>query len=301
MAMRGVTLITLLAFVTQIHATEVAANFLNDSQHSMDKFVDKLVDGLANKLNEKGESMLDRVLSLRGGMAPMKAMKVSKAIKATKTMKAMKAVEKKPVPQAIKATMAMKAMKAMEKKPVSKVAKGESVKSVTLLGSKGKGKGKGQTNIEMKKINLAKIYLASGWFNPTQAKELTQLEEICDKRKWIDLISPRRVFVCPPNAAKEVQVETFDGNLHHIKSSDFLIVNVRDNDVGTIWEAGYAHAHDKPIIYFSQGLSEGAKFNLMLACSGVKLCTSFKELEAYLDRVHQLWELPYEPYDKSIE
>ena len=28
-----------------------------------------------------------------------------------------------------------------------------------------------------------KIYLASGWFNPTQEEELTRLEEIFDQRK----------------------------------------------------------------------------------------------------------------------
>ena len=91
---------------------------------------------------------------------------------------------------------------------------------------------------------MKKIYLASGWFNPTQAEELTRLEEICDSRKWIDLASPRRIFVCPPNAPKETQDATFDGNLHHIKTADFLIVNTRDKDIGTIWEAGYAFAND---------------------------------------------------------
>ena len=33
----------------------------------------------------------------------------------------------------------------------------------------------------------AKVYLASGWFTPAAAEELTQLEEIFDKREWIDL------------------------------------------------------------------------------------------------------------------
>ena len=44
--------------------------------------------------------------------------------------------------------------------------------------------------------NTVKIYLAAGWFNPTQAEELTRLEAICDTREWIDLASPRRIFVC---------------------------------------------------------------------------------------------------------
>ena len=149
---------------------------------------------------------------------------------------------------------------------------------------------------------MKKIYLAGGWFNPVQAEELTRLEQIFDERSdYFDLASPRRIFVCPPNAPKEVQDETFDGNLHHIKTSDFLLVNTRDKDIGTIWEAGYAFAFDKPIVYFCAGLPEGAKFNLMLARSGIKVCTSFEQLEDYLDRTIEAGELPVEPYADAIE
>ena len=149
--------------------------------------------------------------------------------------------------------------------------------------------------------NKKKIYLASGWFNPTQAEELTKLEEICDSREWIDLASPRRIFVCPPDAPKETQDATFVGNLQHIVTADFLLVNTRDKDIGTIWEAGFGFAHKKPIVYFCQGLPDGAKFNLMLARSGVKVCTSFEQLEDYLDRCFEAKTLLMEPYDKDIE
>ena len=149
---------------------------------------------------------------------------------------------------------------------------------------------------------MKKIYLASGWFNPVQAEELTNLESIFDSRSdHFELASPRRIFVCPPNAPKEVQDETFSGNLHHIETSDFLLVNTRDKDIGTIWEAGYAYAFKKPIVYFCAGLPQGAKFNLMLARSGVKVCTSFSQLEEYLDRVISTSELPNEPYTDAIE
>jgi len=148
---------------------------------------------------------------------------------------------------------------------------------------------------------MKKVYLASGWFNPTQAEELTNLEAICDCRAWIDLASPRRIFVCPPDASKEVQDSVFSGNLHHIKEASFLIVNTRDKDIGTIWEAGFAHANEVPIIYFCQGLPEGAKFNLMLARSGIKVCTSYEQLEDYLDRCHEAETLLDEPYSLSIE
>lgn len=147
-----------------------------------------------------------------------------------------------------------------------------------------------------------KVYLASGWFNPVQAEELTRLENIFDERNnFFELSSPRRIFVCPPGAPKEVQDETFYGNLRHIQQSDFLLVNTRDKDIGTIWEAGYANAYGKPIVYFCAGLPKGAKFNLMLARSGIKVCTSFEQLEDYLDRTIEEELLPLEPYSDSIE
>tara|TARA_B000000557_G_scaffold257736_1_gene251374 strand:- start:461 stop:910 length:450 start_codon:yes stop_codon:yes gene_type:complete len=149
---------------------------------------------------------------------------------------------------------------------------------------------------------MKKIYLASGWFNPTQDAELTQLEKIFDDRvDHFELASPRRIFICPPGAPRSVQDETFSGNLHHIETADFLLVNTRDKDIGTIWEAGYAYAHKRPIVYFCAGLPEGAKFNLMLARSGIKVCTSFEELENYLDRTIETGELPIEPYSDEIE
>ncbi len=147
----------------------------------------------------------------------------------------------------------------------------------------------------------SKVYLASGWFSPAAAEELTELERIFDDRDWIELASPRRIFVCPPDASKEVQGQTFVGNLQHIVSADLLLVNTRDKDIGTIWEAGFAFAHKKPLIYFCQGLPETAKFNLMLARSGIKVCTSFEQLEDYLDRCFEKRELLNEPYDQEIE
>ena len=147
-----------------------------------------------------------------------------------------------------------------------------------------------------------KIYLASGWFNPTQEEELTRLEEIFDKRKeFFELASPRRIFVCPPNAPQEVQNETFYGNLRHIQQSDFLLVNTRDKDIGTIWEAGYAHAYAKPIVYFCDGLPEGAQFNLMLAASGIKVCRSLQEFDDYLARCVAEGNLIVERYQGEIE
>ena len=157
------------------------------------------------------------------------------------------------------------------------------------------------TNEDVQENIKQKVYLAAGWFSPTQAEELEQLEKVCDSREWIDLASPRRIFVCPPDASKEVQDQTFLGNLREITEANFLVVNTRDKDIGTIWETGFAFAHQKPIVYYCGGLPKGAKFNLMLARSGVKVCTSIEQLEDYLDRCWEAQQLLIEPYDQEIE
>jgi nucleoside 2-deoxyribosyltransferase len=147
-----------------------------------------------------------------------------------------------------------------------------------------------------------KVYLASGWFSPDQDKQLTKLEKLFDDRSdWIELFSPRRAFVCPPDASREVQDATFNGNIQHIKSADFCLVNTTYRDIGTIFEAGSAFSYGVPNVYFCEGLPDGAKFNLMLSRSGVKVCTTFEQLEDYLDRCKSAGHLLEEPYDKDIE
>jgi len=146
------------------------------------------------------------------------------------------------------------------------------------------------------------VYLASGWFSPDQDKQLTRLEEVFDSRSdWINLASPRRIFVCPPDASLEVQDSVFKGNIHHIRECDFTLVNTTYRDIGTIFEAGSAFAFDRKIVYFCENLPAGAKFNLMLSRSGIKVCTTFEELEDYLDRCAAAGEMLYEPYDRDIE
>lgn len=155
--------------------------------------------------------------------------------------------------------------------------------------------------ILMPKDHKWKMYLASGWFSPTAAEELDQLEGYFGGLEGVDMAAPRQIFVCPPDAPKEVQDQTFEGNLHHIETADFVFVNTRDKDIGTIWEAGYAYALGKPIIYYCAGLPPNAKFNLMLARSGIKVCTSFEELQEYIGRCLADGCLYEEPYSLAIE
>lgn len=147
-----------------------------------------------------------------------------------------------------------------------------------------------------------KIYLASGWFSEAQMEQLVRLETLLDSYNFLEVISPRKVFNCPPGADQETQLKTFEGNVEHIKSSDLVLVNTSFRDIGTLWEAGASYIANKPIIYFCEGLPEGAQFNLMLAKSGIKVTTSISELKDYLDRVEANGEvLLNEPYTALIE
>jgi nucleoside 2-deoxyribosyltransferase len=143
-----------------------------------------------------------------------------------------------------------------------------------------------------------KVYLASGWFSPKALEEVEALENLLGELDF-NVASPRKIFICPPNAALDVQKQTFQGNVEHIRTADFVLCNTRDKDMGTIFEAGVAYNANVPIVYFAQGLS--GNFNLMLAQSGVKVTTSYEELRDYLKRCTEAGKVLFEPFYGNIE
>ena len=145
-----------------------------------------------------------------------------------------------------------------------------------------------------------KAYIASSWFNPVANQEVNDIIE-CLERNNFEIFSPRDFFVCPPNADLETQKSTYEGNLIHLHKCDFMICNTHGKDMGSIFEAGYFKALEKPIVYFCAGLPEGASFNLMLAQSGFKVCTSKEDLNDYLSRCNEENNIIFEPYHGSIE
>ena len=125
------------------------------------------------------------------------------------------------------------------------------------------------------------VYLASGWFNPQQMNEIQMIEKMLSLHEDINVYSPRLENNCPPDASEDIKKSVFNENLWHIVNSHLIIVNTRDKDLGTIFEAGFAYANKKPIIYFCHGLK--GNFNLMLAKSGIAVATSFTELKDHID------------------
>jgi|TARA_R110001583_G_scaffold25188_6_gene91340 nucleoside 2-deoxyribosyltransferase len=145
-----------------------------------------------------------------------------------------------------------------------------------------------------------KAYIASSWFNPVADLEVNNIIESLKSNNF-DFFSPRDFFVCPPTADLNTQKSTYEGNLEHLELCDFMVCNTHGKDMGSIFEAGYFNKLNKPIVYFCATLPAGAPFNLMLAQSGVKVCTSFEELSDYLSRCQESKKLLFEPYYGTIE
>ena len=145
-----------------------------------------------------------------------------------------------------------------------------------------------------------KAYIASSWFNPVANKEVNDIISALEDSGF-EFFSPRDFFVCPPDANLETQQSTYKGNIEHLHNCDFMVCNTHGKDMGSIFEAGYFKALDKPIVYFCAGLPAGASFNLMLAQSGATVCTSVDGLNDYLSRCNDQKQLLFEPYYGEIE
>lgn len=106
--------------------------------------------------------------------------------------------------------------------------------------------------------NKLKIYLASGWFTPNTRDILEKLEKLLDARKDVSLYSPRRDGVMLPPDQKHdtaLRESIFNENLQHINGADLVFANIDSqdsyNDPGTIYEVGYAMAHNIPVVGFT--------------------------------------------------
>ena len=128
---------------------------------------------------------------------------------------------------------------------------------------------------------MNKCYIASGWFSPEWLEELETIKSTLDKLE-LNYFSPKDENLCKPDDDESTQDQIFNGNIRGMEECDWMICNTRNKDMGSIFEAGYFHKLGKPIVYFCAGLPPGAQFNLMLAASGLAVCTSIDQLRAYL-------------------
>lgn len=130
------------------------------------------------------------------------------------------------------------------------------------------------------------VYLASPFFRPEQIERIEFIENTLEDCGYT-VFSPRKEFVVKPNATSEDRKKGFTGNCEAIDKADFVLAVTDGKDMGTIWEAGYAFAKNKPILYFAETLGNN-DFNLMLAESGLLgVCKSREDLERVLRDIYQ--------------
>ena len=147
---------------------------------------------------------------------------------------------------------------------------------------------------------MNKCYIASGWFSPEWLAELESIKLALDEGGH-DYFSPKDENLCDPDSTVGFQDQVFNGNISGMKECDWMLCNTRNKDMGTLFEAGYFHGLEKPIVYFCAGLPADAKFNLMLAASGVKVLRSLDELVNYLALSKMNKVLKEERYEGTIE
>lgn len=143
-----------------------------------------------------------------------------------------------------------------------------------------------------------RAYIASSWFNPAAFQEVEDIKQALSDTGF-EYFSPKDFFIAPPTADSATQKATFDGNIEHLNKCEFMVCNTHGKDMGSIFEAGYFNCLGKPIVYFAAGLR--GQFNLMLAQSGVKVCTSVPELREYLQRCNHANSILFEEYSGLIE
>lgn len=143
---------------------------------------------------------------------------------------------------------------------------------------------------------MNKCYIASGWFSPEWLQELESIKTTLDNL-GLKYFSPKDENLCDEDSDVDFQDQVFEGNISGMEDCDWMICNTRNKDMGSIFEAGYFHKLGKPIVYFCAGLPPGAQFNLMLAASGMSVCTSITQLGSYLSDCAtsgNLFEMRYE-------
>lgn len=147
---------------------------------------------------------------------------------------------------------------------------------------------------------MENVYIASGWFSPEWLQEVEDIKSVLEELE-LPYFSPKDYAICEADAGGDKQQAIFDGNVKHLDICDWMVCNTRNKDMGSIWEAGYFYGLNKPIVYFCAGLPPGAKFNLMLAASGVAVCTSIDDLRDYLSECKKAGKLLHRSYSGLIE
>ncbi|WP_338069764.1 nucleoside 2-deoxyribosyltransferase [Bifidobacterium santillanense] len=122
------------------------------------------------------------------------------------------------------------------------------------------------------------FYVAGPFFDPEQAHSMEQLEGVLE-RHGRTLFKPRFA-----SQIEEVGPEgCFEDDIRGIQASDAVIANLMDEDAGTMFEIGYAHAMGMPVYGYSEGLTPMGRVNLMVAQAVEMVFSGPEDLAKWLE------------------
>lgn len=150
-----------------------------------------------------------------------------------------------------------------------------------------------ENKIFYSKHRYIRVYIASGWFDEQQYKDVEDIKEVLTKMK-ISFFSPKDDNLASPKDSKDHLRKVFTENVKQVNYSNLIVCNTRNKDMGSIFEAGISFSKNVPIIYYNTQTGKG-NFNLMLANSGIFVAYSKEELQECLFkfRANPLFELEY--------
>ena len=129
---------------------------------------------------------------------------------------------------------------------------------------------------------MIKVYLASGWFNPAQVKQMEEIYNVLESMEGLGDIALFAPFwdgivlkKDDPELRKKMK-EVWDLDIRELSSSDLVVASTQDHDVGTIFECGYASAKGIPILCYNS--NEELGLNLMLAQEARGFCKTEVDL-----------------------
>ena len=120
-----------------------------------------------------------------------------------------------------------------------------------------------------------RVYIAGGWFTPEQEKAQMDIV-LAVEGAGIENFNPK-----VDSKPKRGWDSVYKTNLLEIQKADIVIASTVGKDMGTLFECGYATAAGTPVVYYAPGLD--GDFNLMLAKSARRVCTTVKELECAIE------------------
>ena len=132
-------------------------------------------------------------------------------------------------------------------------------------------------------MRIPQVYLAAGWFTPEQKKQMDEIYRVLGKLRdkgKIKLFSPfYDGIVLKPNEQniRKKMKEVWDLDIGKIEVSGLIVACTQDNDVGTIFECGYASALKKAIICYNSQPEYG--LNVMLAQGAKGFVKTEEELQ----------------------